>query len=305
MTERTYKPYGRFSPTNPPSSPVALSSASGGAAGAASSNLEEGSLKNLPHYAVVLKDFGDGQVVCTGVFLENRARVSSAGAPVELIGELPEHFLAERDVANARRAKRTLRERVWMLRADRMVTLTKRGKFETTDDAWAAWKGFCRYARKLWGARWQFVVVPESHREGGFHLHVALNGYFDVGMLRRIWYRALGGTGRESGIDTPGSVNISGAVTSSRSRTRIANYLAKYLGKDFGSVFRGRRSLASSRGIPAPRVVRWAQAVHSGSCPIGVAMRRLRGLVPERLTALGWWKFETGGFHGFVISPLE
>lgn len=291
---------------DPSEGPGVPPSASGGApqARAASSSLEEGSLKNTPHYEIVLKDFGDGVVVCTGVFRDCSSRVSSEGAPVELVNELPECFLAERDVANLRRSRRNLRDRVWMLRADRMLTLTKRGKFSSTDEAWAAWKQFCRYARKLWGARWQFVVVPESHKTGGFHLHVALNGYFDVGMLRRIWYRALGGTGRESGSDTPGNIDLSGAVASSRSRTRIANYLSKYLGKDIGAVFRGRRSLASSRGIPAPRTLRWSQAVHSGSSAIGVAMRRLRGLVPERLTALGWWEFTTGGFHGFVISPL-
>jgi hypothetical protein len=271
----------------------------------ASSSLEEGSLKNHPRYDCILKDFGEGHVVCTGVFFEGpRCKVSSENAPVEIVREMPEYFQAERDVANIRRAKRTVRERIWMLRGDRMLTLTRRGKFETVDDAWAAWKKFCNLARKLWGERWQFVVVPEAHKEGGFHLHVALKGYFDAGMARRMWYRALGGTGRESGSETPGNIDFTQARTGARSRTRIANYLAKYLGKELGAVFRGRRAFATSRGIPSPRVVRWSQAVHIGASAIGIAMRRVRGVVPERLEGLGWWEFQVGGFHGFVISPL-
>jgi hypothetical protein len=273
----------------------------------ASSSLEEGTLKNHPHFQVTLKDFGDGVVVCTGVFRERglgKRRVSSDGAPIEVVRELPEYFEAERLVESRRRSKRTLRDKVWMLRADRMLTLTKRGKFQSVDDAWAAWKALSRLARKFWGTRWQFVVVPESHREGGFHLHVALCGYFDAGMLRRMWYRALGGSGRESGTDTPGNIDITGDRAGARSRTRIASYLAKYLGKDVGTVLRGRRALASSRGISPPRIVRRLQVVECGSSAVAVAMRWVRDVVPARLVGLGWWEWTGGGFHGFVISPL-
>jgi hypothetical protein len=308
MTERTYKPYGRFSLTNPRSSPGSPSSASGGAAGAASSSLEDCTLKNLPHYACTLKDFGDGRITCVGVFLEDSCRgrrhsASLVGEPV--LRELPEYFTAERSEFSRRRARKVCRERIWMLRADRMLTLTKRGKFLDTDEAWAAWKAFCRLARKFWGERWQFVVVPELHREGGYHLHVALNGFFDVGMLRRIWSKALGGTGHESGADTRGNVDLTGAVASPRSRSRIASYLAKYLGKDVGAVLRGRRALAASRGIPAPRVVRWLQALDLGRSQVGIAQRKIRELVDGRLEANGWWEWNLGGFHGFLIAPLE
>jgi hypothetical protein len=242
------------------------------------------------------------------VFLEvgcqgRRYAASNASDPV--LRELPEYFSADRSEFARRRAKKVLREHVWMLRADRILTLTKRGKFTTTDDAWLAWKAFCRLARKFWGERWQFVVVPELHQEGGYHLHVALKGFFDVGMLRRIWSKALGGTGHESGADTRGNIDITGAVASPRSRSRIASYLAKYLGKDVGAVLRGRRALAASRGIPAPRIVRWDQALDLGRSQVGIAQRKIRELVDGRLEANGWWEWNLGGFHGFLIAPLE
>jgi hypothetical protein len=292
----------------------------GSAAEGGSSSLEESTLKGQldavrfpenpsgAHYRCTLKDFGQGRVVCTGVYLDSsvfRRKVSSERAPAKLVAELPEFFVAERSEFARRRARRTLREKIWMLRADRMLTLTKRGKFPTTDDAWKAWHHFCKLARKFWGPRWQFVVVPEAHKEGGFHLHVALHGFFDVGMLRRFWARALGGSGNESGADTRGNVDITGAVASPRSRARIANYLGKYLSKDLVAVLRGRRALASSRGIPAPRIVRWNQAITTNVSQVGIAQRKLSELVDTRLDAMGWWEFSLGGFHGFVISPLE
>jgi hypothetical protein len=308
---------------------------SGGPEGPPSSSLEERTLNgdldlrqqfSGPRYECRLKDYGDGKVLAVGVFFEEAPKYGRrAKRVVDAAAELVEDEDAERgplDAASSsprvlpalaaersdrarRRARQTCRDRIWMLGADRMLTLTKRGKFRSTDEAWSAWDLFRRSARKFWGERWQFVVVPEAHREGGYHLHVALRGFFDVGMLRRLWNRALGGTGRESGPDTCGNVDITGAVSSPRSRTRIANYLAKYLGKDLGEVIRGRRALASSRGIPAPRIVRWNQVVNSGRSAVGIAQRKVRELVDARLEGLGWWEFQCGGFHGFVISPLE
>lgn len=288
------------------------SPSSGAAAGGASSSLEECTLERGPHYAVTLKQFGDGLVTCQGVFHETgwRGRNRSQRL-VDDSKVVHSSILRERSEFSLRRARRTLRERAWMLRVDRLLTLTKRNKFSDRDEAWLCWKSFTGHARRFWGRKFQFIVVIEPHQIGGYHLHVALSGYFDVGILRRLWMKALGGKGNESGSKSPGNVDISGAVSSPRSRTRIASYIAKYLGKDVDALFRSRRSFASSGGIPAPRIVRWTQAVYSATDPIAVAMRRLRDVVsPDargrggRLVALQWWRFQFGGVHGFTITPF-
>jgi hypothetical protein len=161
-----------------------------------------------------------------------------------------------------RRSKRELRWRMLGLRVDRLLTLTVRNGIASIDQAWCLLERFVRlvnwryYRSKPDGI--DYVVVPELHKSGGFHLHLGLNRFYDVTVLRTLWHRAL--TCRPltrplAGADSPGNVDIKRARGSPLS---LARYLAKYLGKTFEAVrCRGRRRYACSKGIrPAVRLRR-------------------------------------------------
>lgn len=138
-----------------------------------------------------------------------------------------------------------------------MWTFEQRGKFQTRDDAWVAWREFCRLVgvrgvRSVEGYPWVYAVVPELHSDGEtWHLHVAVRGLFDVTTLRVLWYRALGGEGHERGSATPGSVN---AKYFKRRRGRqvcrsISNYVSGYVGKGLAGGEAERKSFATSKDL--------------------------------------------------------
>jgi hypothetical protein len=209
--------------------------------------------------------------------------------------------LFERFEQSVARSRQQCMRRCMALQADHMLTLTKRGKFESLDEVWAVFEKFSQSMRRLFGDRWRFVAVPELHKSGGYHMHVALNGFWWVGILRKLWMRALGGTGREQGDETPGNIDIKSFARVRGAGWRIARYVAKYLGKGFSSLDRGRRSYSSSRGLHPSRVTRWREPLHGGSTDAAVSLR-------QRLTDVGFvgtsrtWHWEREGRVGFVIT---
>lgn len=276
-----------------------------------SRTLNDSSSFSGPGWAVTLMDFGGGVVEATCVFSERRRRLKT---PSELdrgevrlkaggaLGEVVEGLDRDRALRSVRRSKQSMKRRVYALCPDRLLTLTKRGKFPDIDSAWAAWQRFERVCSRFWRGKWKYVVVPEQHSDGTYHLHVALKGFYDVGLMRRFWYRALGGTGREKGEQTPGSVNIAPVRVGSRTRLRIASYLRKYMGKDLGSCVRGRRAFACSRGLVPIRVARWREPVHLGADAVAVVTRRVRALVGIRDLTLEWFEWSEAGLEGFTVK---
>lgn len=199
------------------------------------------------------------------------------------------------------RSRASCMRRCLALQADHMLTLTKRGKFQTIDEAWTAFEIFSKSMRRKFGARWRFVAVPELHKEGGWHMHVALNGYWWVGLLRRLWMRALGGKGNEQGDATPGNIDIKSFARVRRSGWRIARYIAKYLGKGFSALDRGRRSYSASVGLHPDRVTRWREPLHCGYSDAAYALqRRLSDAWGVGRTSTYFWDRE--GRCGFVIT---
>lgn len=148
------------------------------------------------------------------------------------------------------RARREVRHKVRCISADHLWTFTKRGKFEALDELWACWKEFRRLmVRRFPQKPWIYVAVPELHADGeSWHLHVGVNGFWDVTAIRVLWYRALGGNGSEVGAQTPGSVNVKW-FNRGKSARSIASYVAKYVGKGMGRMPGGRRLYAASKGI--------------------------------------------------------
>lgn len=211
---------------------------------------------------------------------------------------------AERFEASVRRSKQSVTRRMYALRADHMLTFTKRGKFETLDDAWSAWKKFDRLAKRRFRARWAFVAIPERHKDGTFHIHVAVRGFFDVVTLRVLWFRALGGKGNERGSETPGNVDAKSFVRVHGRAKAIARYMAKYLCKGFSAVDRGRRSYSCSSGLHPDRVTRWREPLHFGSTAAATSIQRR---LSDALGVSSWshWFWAHGGRTGFILTSLK
>lgn len=228
-------------------------------------------------------------------------------------GEDSEQKSEQRFQSSIQRSCTTLRARVSEQGSDHLITLTKRGKFISVDQAWKAWDRFSRLV-KLRFPKWTAVVVPELHADNEtYHMHVAVRGFYSVEALRICWYKALGGKGNERGEHTPGSINIrafrggrkggSGAATV----RRIASYIAKYIGKGFTACNRGRRLFASSRELAPHRTERWR--VDFRGSPAALAFALVGGLVGAGSSGLAdyfrWARFRRDGslmMTGFVLS---
>lgn len=262
---------------------------------------------SVPSWSVTLLEFPGKVVEVRGIWnpprLARHAPTCAVDAPGLPGGSSPEssaYFDAQRELRNVVRAKRNLRHRVLSLGADHMLTLTERGKFASLDDAWSAFSRFSRYCVRFYGDKWRYVCVPERHADGTFHLHVAVKGFFWVGILRKFWYRALGGSGYESGSETPGNIDIaftrrgrSGAVRG------IARYMAKYLGKDLSARLCGRRSYACSSGLVPVQVRRVRLPLTLGDTGAHALLAWCRAAYPGlRFRAREW---NVGLFSGVTI----
>jgi len=198
-----------------------------------------------------LQRFSSGVVVVRATQFGNTSKSSRVKCvdltpPVNVEGHSVERF-----ASSIVRSKRTVRERCMEGDVDHLLTLTKRGKFSSCDDLWKAFNRFNVYMSRAMPNRWRYVAVPELHADGvTWHMHCAIKGFIWAPLVRRIWQKALGGTGHESGENSLGNIDLkhfrkhrSGAAAI----RRIASYIAKYIGKGFDSCNRGRRLFASSR----------------------------------------------------------
>ena len=251
---------------------------------------------------VRVMEFPGGVVECQGLFVEGGRGKASGGAGARV--ERPPNAEREREQRerNSRRARQSLRRRVYMVEADRMLTLTARGKFQSLDDLWAAWARFDRLCKKLYRQNWRYVAVPELHSDQvTYHMHVALRGFYCVGLLRRFWYRALGGKGNETGSETPGNIDMSTFGARLRGRKCLAGYLCKYLVKNLSSRVRGRRSFDCSRGLCPLRITRWRQVIHAGLDAASVVERRLSATF-KNLVIFRW---VLAGQRGFSVYSTD
>jgi hypothetical protein len=160
------------------------------------------------------------------------------------------------------RAKKNLRHKILMMRADRMLTLTVRNGFKTQADAMKAWDSFRRRCMKSW-PKFSAVMVTELHTGAGpnfgtFHIHVALNAFYSVNMLRHFWHKSLGAPGLMRGVEAPGNVDIrTGPKGGVFRREALARYLSKYLSKGMEHQQINSKRYSSCGAIPDPVVVKY------------------------------------------------
>jgi hypothetical protein len=161
------------------------------------------------------------------------------------------------------RAKINVRQKVRDLGADRLLTLTKRDGIADLDKVWELWTAFeLLVKRRFKGRSFRYVVVPELHANGTWHLHVAVVGFWNVITLRSLWHRVLTGGKHDVtlyGQDAPGNVDITNPARYRKRHTNLtaacANYIACYVGKGLSVAQLGRKTFASCKGI-APLDVR-------------------------------------------------
>lgn len=183
----------------------------------------------------------------------------------------------ERSAASTRRSRALVAHRVRCLGPHSMWTFTKRGKFSSSDELWRTWVAFTRLCERRYGRRIKYVAVPELHGDGDtWHLHVVLGERFEVEALRILWHRALGGTGRERGSETPGNVDVKTLRGHRASARRIAAYISKYVGKGFERSSSNRRVFSASAGLNPTRVEFWR-------CPWDAAIGDVADFARRRL----------------------
>ena len=175
------------------------------------------------------------------------------------ISKTRDDMMPEQLEESERRAKKSIRYKAMMIGGDRLVTFTTRSKLKNRDDANNAWARFIKLAAQEF-TEFPFVAVQELHKESQhIHIHVILNKYYPINILRLLWHKALGEKEEKKGAESPGNVNIQykaqyiqGGSMSGKHIAKIARYLSKYVGKDIHNTDLNKKRYSSSRGIPKP-----------------------------------------------------
>ncbi|MBW7947590.1 MAG: hypothetical protein H3C60_14455, partial [Sphingomonadaceae bacterium] len=188
-----------------------------------------------------------------------------------------------------------------------LLTLNTRQKSNTREEMLGYWARFLRLYERASGKRLSFIAVLERHPSNRehLHLHAAVTSFLPVNRLRRLWYIALGGTGGERGVDTPGGVHMRQfrSKEAGRRASRIARYIAKYMTKDTAEEFNKKR-YSASRGASEGMAVdaMWLQAKTRGEAMYELAMLFGLDVMPENFWAASsgrriWAQVVAGAGH--------
>lgn len=146
----------------------------------------------------------------------------------------------------ARRARAQIRHYIYAMGATHLLTLTFRINLTDYNSSLAALQRFTRKV-KAHISGWDYVAVPERQSRGAWHFHVAVRGYQNVDLLRKLW--------RECTPDGEGNIHVrapGGRKNGTWARTSLIAYLSKYISKTLGdreAELRGRHRYTTSEGI--------------------------------------------------------
>jgi len=186
-------------------------------------------------------------------------RCRNPDAPRSLKERKPEEIETRKRESAARsteRAKRTLRWAVKQQGLDRMLTLTTRENIEDRDQFLAHLATFYRLIRSTSGAMFPYVCVLEKQERGAYHAHLAIKGFQNVVLLRRLWRKALHPQRLHlAGENSLGNVDIK--YRHQLPRRKLIGYLCKYIAKDFGdpgiSLDHRKRIMGTKHNAPVIR----------------------------------------------------
>jgi hypothetical protein len=165
------------------------------------------------------------------------------------------------DELNRERSKRRARTNVRRLAKAKgltvLLTLTYRENMADRDRMQRDFDVFMKRLRRVAPAA-QYVCVFERQKRGAWHAHIAvprvLSHYVYRGrlvrsydLLRSLWRGVVGADN--------GNVDVSRNKRVNRSSAKLASYLSKYIGKDFGGGEKHDNSYsASGRRLPGPTI---------------------------------------------------
>jgi hypothetical protein len=198
------------------------------------------------------------------------------------------------------RAKNTVRLLALEMRIDRMFTFTIRkvGDPLPYDTVLKAWDLFRRSMERNFSG-FRYIATPEKQQNGQWHIHAGTCGFANINNLRKCWLDALNQVlGRSKmlvhGADSPGNVNVTNKRPIRgdwvKKATRIAQYIAKYIGKSMEAAF-NRKKYFHTYGVKITEAQRkWLASLDRDSAVVEVM--RLYGLLDE----------SAGVFVGFDID---
>jgi hypothetical protein len=120
---------------------------------------------------------------------------------------------------------------------------------------------------------WAYLGVYERQTRGCWHAHIAVRGWQQLEMLRRIWLAIAGDRGGNLDIKHPRQRKDKNA------RAYMAVYMAKYIGKDFAEWELNRKGYYASGNVvePAIEVVHFTITDAFGCVECAEAILRVHG----------------------------
>jgi len=253
-----------------------------------------GPTKISPHadacsnYVATVQRFGPGgfEVTVKDLDLAKLGRMQQAarkaGKREQRTGGVEDAYRA------AARARAVLRHKVREIGAQYLWTFTFRETeetgFRTLAEVAEVWARFQRMAQRMIG-RFDYVAVPEKHKKGNYHLHVAIRTRLNVNQVRAAWWSACGGRG-QGNVDARW-IKVPGGQPTKRA-DRVARYISKYIAKSFleqaDANFNKKRYWATKIELSAKdRVVLRAQTVAEALAEVsGVFGLNVAAMMGER-----------------------
>lgn len=162
------------------------------------------------------------------------------------------------------------------------------GRPVTRDAALSVVPEYIRRLRDAWwrGEAHPYVVVPEPHKDGHWHAHIALAGFVPWQIMERVWGHGNVGIRSRGGNPAVRQASTMGDRQPSRTELRkVGSYLSKYLGKSLGDQvdgvdLEGRQRYRVAEGFNpqlVERIVHGKPGTDGLAQALRVAMRSVTG----------------------------
>lgn len=203
-----------------------------------------------------------------------------------------------------RRAKSLLRDAIIATGGQRMWTMTFR---DNVTDLTIARGAFNRWVRLMQARfpRFSWTASHERQERGAWHFHVSVNGSYPLKVCLPLWYRAIGGTGHETGTDTPGGIDIGrrkkrwGGETASWRPWKIAAYMGKYMAKTWAELPKGSKHFTASGNRDKARS--WTFWV-DGAKLDEVMQRAYFAAAGDRAVGVEVWLSQDGAYGSITVT---
>ena len=197
--------------------------------------------------------------------------------------ERPPEEREEAILSAKRRAKQMVRYKCKEMGANRLLTLTTRETLPILS-LLACFQKFLYLVERAIGEKLLYIAVPEQHptNPDHLHLHIAVNTFLNVNVIRKCWHAALvarlparkdgqpdeqGGMPDCTGKNSPGNVDIQYIKTrggKGAQTVKVARYISKYITKGDFERFNKKRywSTKGVKVLDARRV--WLKSMSLG-----------------------------------------